>query len=155
MSDATNLNAASVLNEHRDGWCTAMNLTFVLATADEVIAEFTVGPEHLQAYGIVHGGVYCGVIETLASVGAAMHAMARGQTVVGLENHTSFVRAVSVGARLRATAKPITRGRQSQAWEATVTGEDGKLVATGRVRLLCLAPGTELAGRTPEAKVGA
>jgi len=153
MSDASILNAAAVLNEHRDGWCTAMNLTFVVATADEVIAEWTVGPEHLQAYGIVHGGVYCGVIETLASVGAAMHAMARNQTVVGLENSTSFIRAVGAGTRLRATARPLTRGRSTQAWEASVTGEDGKLVATGRVRLLCLAAGTELAGRTPEAKI--
>ena len=155
MSETSTPDAAVVLNEHRDGWCEAMNLTFVSATSDEVTAEWTVAPQHLQAYGIVHGGVYCGVIETLASVGAALSAMARDQTVVGLENHTSFVRAVREGTRLRATAKPMTRGRSSQLWEATVTGPDGKLVASGRVRLLCLEAGTELAGGVPRAEVGA
>ena len=149
-----NADAAPLLNEHRDGWCTAMALEFLKATTDEVIAEWTVGPQHLQAYGIVHGGVHCGVIETLASVGAAVTAMPRGQTVVGLENHTSFVRAVRLGQRLRGVARPITRGRTTQVWEATVTGEDGKVVATGRVRLLCLAPGTDLSGGVAQASFG-
>ena len=61
---------APILNENRDGWNVAMNVRFVRVTTEEVVAEWTVGPEHLQAYGIVHGGVYAGVIETLASVGA-------------------------------------------------------------------------------------
>ena len=148
------LDAASPLNLHPDGWCTAMALHFVRATEVEVVAEWTVAAQHLQAYGIVHGGVHCGVIETLASVGAALTAMPRGQTVVGLENHTSFVRATRIGQRLRGVAKAITRGRTTQVWEATVTADDGKVVATGRVRLLCLAPGTELAGAAPEGSLG-
>ena len=109
----------------------------------KVRAEFTVGPQHLQAYGIVHGGVHAGVIETLASIGAAIVAMPRGQRVVGLENNTSFVRAVRSG-RLRATARPVTRGRTTQVWEAWIRDEADKLVAQGRVRLLCVAEGTPL-----------
>ena len=103
MTDSSD-DLAPMLNAHRDGWCTAMDLRFVRATADEVVAEWTVAPQHLQAYGIVHGGVHSGVIETLASVGAALHGMPRGQSVVGLENHTSFLRAVREGT-LRATAR--------------------------------------------------
>jgi 1,4-dihydroxy-2-naphthoyl-CoA hydrolase len=57
---------------------------------------------------------------------------------VGLDNHTSFIRAVRPCAKLRAVAKPITRGRTAQLWEAEVRDADGKLVATGRVRLLCM-----------------
>ena len=129
-----------------DGWVRAMGLRFVRATADEVVAEWTIGPEHRQAYGIVHGGVHCGVIETLVSVGAALFAQRNGQSVVGLDNHTSFVRAVREGT-LRATATPITRGRRTQLWEGVVVGADGKTVATGRVRLLCLDADADLAGK--------
>jgi uncharacterized protein (TIGR00369 family) len=64
---------------------------------------------------------------------------------VGVENHTSFIRAVRSG-RIRVRATPITRGRRSQMWEATARDDQGQIVATGRVRLLCLDPGTELAG---------
>lgn len=147
MSQTTGPEMAALLNEHRDGWCTANGLHFVSVSGEEVVAEWTVGPAHLQAYGIVHGGVHCGVIETLASVGAAVHAMGQGRGAVGLENHTTFVRAVREGQHLRAVARPLTRGSRTQAWEATITGDDGKVVATGRVRLLCVEPGSGLGER--------
>ncbi len=88
----------------------------------------------------MHGGVHCGVIETLASVGAALVAQERGQLVVGLENSTSFIRGVRKGAVLHARARPLTRGRMSQVWEADIRDADDQLVAQGRVRLLCVAP---------------
>jgi uncharacterized protein (TIGR00369 family) len=150
MSETERPDAAAALNEHPDGWCAAMGIKFVRATAEEVVAEWVIGPQHLQGYGIVHGGVHCGVVETLASVGAAMHGLERGQAVVGLENHTSFIRAVREGERLRARATPLTRGRPTQVWEAGITTADGKLVAKGSVRLLCLDPGRDIAGRPPE-----
>jgi len=134
------------MNKAPEGWLKAMGVTITSATQDEVRAELTVGPEHLQSYGIVHGGVHCGVIESLASIGAALFAFPRGQSVVGLENTTSFIRAVRAGARLRAVATPITRGRRTQVWEARVLDDEEKLVATGRVRLLCIERDQELAG---------
>lgn len=146
MSDPTE-DLAPLLNARRDGWNTAMDLRFVRATRDEVVAEWTVGPQHLQAYGIVHGGVHAGVVETLASVGAALDAAARGQSVVGLENQTSFLRAVREGT-LRAVARPLARGRRTQVWEATITDAEGRAVATGRVRLLALDADAVVAGET-------
>ena len=134
-------------NEWKAGWDTAMGFRYVHMTRDEVVVEYDVGDVHKQPYGIVHGGVHCGVVEAVCSTGAALDAMARGQSVVGLENHTSFVRALR-GGRVTVTAKPITRGRRVQLWEAICRDQDGHTVATGRVRLLCLDPGTELAGQT-------
>jgi len=134
------------LNEMPEGWLQAMGITVTLATKDEVRAELMVGEEHLQGYGIVHGGVHCGLIESLASIGAALFAMPRGQHVVGLENNTSFIRAVRLGAKLRAIATPITRGQRTQVWESRVIDEEDRVVAMGRVRLLCLEADQSLAG---------
>jgi 1,4-dihydroxy-2-naphthoyl-CoA hydrolase len=131
----------------KGGFDGAMGFRYLRASRDEVVVEYDVGDAHKQAYGIVHGGVHCGVIEAVCSTGAALDAMARGQSVVGLENHTSFVRAVR-GGIVTVTATPITRGRRVQLWDAVCRDEGGKIVATGRVRLLCLDPGTELAGET-------
>jgi uncharacterized protein (TIGR00369 family) len=138
---------AAKLNAIMGGWARAMRLELVSASADEVVADLVVGPEHLQAYGIVHGGVYSGVIETVVSVGAALHALTSGRSVVGLENHTSFLHAVREGS-LRAVARPLSRGSRSQVWEATITTGEGQIAATGRVRLLCLEPGSAVAGQT-------
>src|SRR4051794_33961693 len=124
---------AAALNGSLDGWNKAMGLRFVRATEDEVILELDIEAIHRQPYGIVHGGVHAGIIETVTSTGAALYAMKRGQSVVGLENHTSFLKAVREGT-LRVTARPLSRGRSTQVWEATVTSAEGHAVATGRVR---------------------
>ena len=120
------------------GWVREMGIVILSASPDEVTCEWEASEQHHQPYGIVHGGVHAGVIETLASIGAALVAHPRGQHVVGLENSTSFIRAVRAG-RLHATARPVTRGRSSQVWEAWIRNDQGELVAQGHVRLLCIA----------------
>ncbi|HEY2743332.1 MAG TPA: PaaI family thioesterase [Polyangia bacterium] len=134
---------AAMVNAMPNGWVRAMGIVVTRATADEVACEWTVEEKHHQAYGIVHGGVHAGVVETLASIGAALVALPRGQRVVGLENNTSFIRAVRAG-KLTATARPVTRGRTSQVWESWIRDEKGDLVAQGRVRLLCISEDTKL-----------
>lgn len=143
--------ASAILNAQLDGWNAAMGIRFLRATRDEVVAELHVGDVHRQPYGVVHGGVYAGMIETIASVGAALDAITRGQSVVGLENNTSFLRATREGT-LRATARPLTRGRRSQVWEGRIEDDAGRTVAAGRVRLLALEQDASLAGETVEVK---
>jgi uncharacterized protein (TIGR00369 family) len=69
----------------------------------------------------------------------AMIGTTPGASAVGLENHTSFIRAVRQGT-LTATARPITRGRTTQVWQCEVKDDQGQVTATGRVRLLCVTP---------------
>ncbi|AKT42999.1 PaaI family thioesterase [Chondromyces crocatus] len=151
MSNQEAQDHAESLNQILDGWGKANGLSIVSASRDEVVAELTIAPKHLQAYGIVHGGMHCAIIETVASIGAAIDAYAHGKNVVGLENHTSFLRAVREG-KLRAVARPLTRGRRSQVWEANVYDEKGRVAASGRVRLLVLDPEAELGGKQVELK---
>lgn len=127
----------------RPGWVREMGLSILGASADEVTCEWEVAEKHHQPDGIVHGGVHCGVVETLASVGAALAARPRGQRVVGLENCTSFIRAVRSG-KLTGLARPVTRGRTTQVWEVWIRDQEGSLVAQGRVRLLCVDQSRQL-----------
>jgi 1,4-dihydroxy-2-naphthoyl-CoA hydrolase len=122
-----------------------LGFDLVSATRDEVVIEYTIDERHHQPYGIVHGGVHCAAVESACSTGAGIDALGRGLSVVGVENHTSFVHAVRSG-RVRVVATPITRGRRAQLWEATSRDADGRIIATGRVRLLCLETGSDLAG---------
>lgn len=116
------------------GWSGAMSLVFTTATGDEVACEFEITETHLQPWGLVHGGVHCGVIETIASIGATIHVRPHGQEAVGLENHTSFIRGTRSG-KLFAVAKPLSRGRTNQVWEAWIRDAKDRLVARGTVRL--------------------
>lgn len=142
MSEPTTIDVSRL---RPSGFDQAMGFRIVHATLDEVVLEYDVDERHHQPYGIVHGGVHCAAIETCCSLAAAFHAAPRQQAVVGVENHTSFVHAVRSG-RVRVTATPLSRGRRTQIWEATARDESGRIIATGRVRLLCLEAGSDLAG---------
>src|SRR3990170_175407 len=133
-------NVVEMLNETLGGYNQAMGLGFVEASIDEVVAELEVGPQHLQPYGLVHGGVYAGMVETLCSIGGMLSVTGEGKSVVGLENSTSFIRAVRSG-RLRGSAKPLHRGRRTHVWRCDIHDDRERLVAAGRLRLLVLDQG--------------
>jgi 1,4-dihydroxy-2-naphthoyl-CoA hydrolase len=116
----------------------ALGFSFDELTPDRVVLSWTVGPEHLQPYGIVHGGVYCAAAESSASLGAALWFGDRG-TVVGAANHTNFLRTVREGERVVATATPLHRGRSQQLWQIDMRDTQDRLVARGEVRLQNLA----------------
>src|SRR5262249_60739404 len=88
---------AQYVNRMPSGWVKEMGITILKASPDEVTCEWLVGEKHHQGFGIVHGGVHCGVVETLASIGAALVARSREHGVGGLENSTSFIRPVRHG----------------------------------------------------------
>jgi len=121
------------------GLAEVLGLTFTRADAERVEIEWTVGPQHHQPYGIVHGGVYCAVVETAASVAGALWLGERG-IVVGVSNQTDFLRAVREGV-LRAAAAPVHRGRMQQLWLVEIRDDAERLVARGQVRLQNLPPG--------------
>ena len=102
-------------------------------SGDEVVIRLPIAGHLHQPYGIVHGGVWCSVVETAASMGAATWWGERGN-VVGVANHTNFLRAVREGVVV-ARATPVHRGRLQQLWLVEITDGDGKQVARGEVRL--------------------
>lgn len=104
-------------------------------TLEAVSGSLVLDPErHMQPYGIVHGGVYAAIGESLASMGAALWAARDGRQAVGLENHTSFIRATR-GGTLHATARPLQHGRTVHLWEVLIEDDDDRLVAKTTVRL--------------------
>lgn len=116
------------------GLSKVLGLTYERVDADGVVISWTIGEDHLQPWQIVHGGVYCSVNETAASIGAQVWFGDRG-TVVGVNNNTDFLRQATTGARLTATATPIHRGRSQQLWLIETVDDEGRMIARGQVRL--------------------
>ena len=119
-----------------------LGLEPVEVSGDRVVVRCPVRPVHHQPYGIVHGGVYCAIVESAASVGGATWFGDRGH-VVGVHNATNFVRAVREGV-LTATATPLQRGRTQQLWQVEIVDETERLVAHGQVRLANVADADRL-----------
>ena len=125
--------------EHLGGFATLLGLELVEASGDGVLMRWKIRPELHQPHGILHGGVHCAVVETAASVAAAVW-LGEGGNVVGVANSTDFYRAVRDG-ELTSRAVPVHRGRSQQVWTVETTDEQGRLVARGQVRLQNLPPG--------------
>ena len=111
---------------------TGLQLTEVTGT--RVAGHIELGPDHHTPWGVVHGGVYCTVVESAASIGASTAVTERGQFSVGVSNQTDFLRPMTAG-RLDVVAEPVQQGKTLQLWLVTLTREDGKPVARGQVRL--------------------
>jgi uncharacterized protein (TIGR00369 family) len=122
------LNAASA-------FVAATGLELTEVTGTRVAGHIDVGPQHHTPWGVVHGGVYCTVVESAASIGASTAVAERGQFSVGVSNGTDFLRPMTAG-RLDVVAEPVQQGKTLQLWLVTLTrADDGKLVARGQVRL--------------------
>lgn len=125
---------SSDVRQEVTGFDSNLGFTITHADGDLVTGWVDVDPSHQQPYGIVHGGLYCSVVETAASVGAARWFEDRGQ-VVGVSNHTNFLRATREG-RLAVWAGPVKQGRTQQLWSVRISDDEERLVATGEVRLV-------------------
>ena len=119
--------------EMTEGFNDALGLRFEEVDEDRVVLSMSVEARHHQPYGIVHGGVWCAIVESAASVAAAAWYRDRGR-VVGVSNQTDFLRAVEQGT-VTAVATPVHRGRSQQLWLVEITDDDDRLVARGQVRL--------------------
>jgi len=113
----------------------ASGFTVTEASGSRVTGHVDLGPDQHTPWGVVHGGVYCTVVESAASIGASAAVLERGQFAVGVNNQTDFLRPMTTG-RLDVVAEPIQQGRTLQLWLVTLTrADDGKTVARGQVRL--------------------
>ncbi|MEU6078155.1 PaaI family thioesterase [Micromonospora sp. NPDC047074] len=120
------------------GFVALLGLVLDEVGEDRVVIRWQVRPELHQPFGIQHGGVYCSVVETAASIGGSLWLGGKGR-VVGVSNQTDFLRAVRDG-ELTAVGTPVHRGRSQQLWQVEITDADARLVARGQVRLQNLYP---------------
>jgi uncharacterized protein (TIGR00369 family) len=89
---------------------------------------------HKQPFGLVHGGVYAALAESLASQATYLAVAGDGNIAVGLSNHTSFMRPILSGS-VHAEARRRHRGRTTWVWDVEMTDDDGRLCALARVTI--------------------
>jgi 1,4-dihydroxy-2-naphthoyl-CoA hydrolase len=116
-------------------WLEDLGLVFDEITGTRMVAHVDLGPRHRTPWGVIHGGVYATIVESVGSIGASTAVAEQGQFSVGVHNSTDFIRSMTEG-RVDVVGTPVQQGRVQQLWEISITRPvDGKLVAQGRLRL--------------------
>ena len=94
--------------------------------------ELPVRDELKQPYGLVHGGVFAAVAETLASLATALAVASDGRHAMGQANQTNFLRPITAG-KIHGAARARHRGRSSWVWDVEITDDEGRLCALTRM----------------------
>ncbi len=92
-----------------------------------------------QPFGLVHGGVFAAMAESLASMATGSGVYEGGEVPVGLSNYTSFMRPVLEG-HVNADARRIHRGRTTWVWDVEMTDDQGRLCAFATVTIAVRKP---------------
>jgi len=116
------------------GFPALLGLELLECSGELVTAQLAVRDELLQPFGLVHGGVFASIAETLASVGTMSVVVAEGNVAMGLSNQTSFVRPISAGT-IHARAERRHRGRTTWIWDIEMSDDGGRLCALSRMTI--------------------
>ncbi|HSZ13814.1 MAG TPA: PaaI family thioesterase [Solirubrobacteraceae bacterium] len=126
--DAEQLNAAML------GFDRLYGLRVLECSDVEVRAELPVRDELRQPVGLVHGGVYASMAESMTSLATALAVYGQGETAMGLSNNTSFLRPITEGT-VHAAATRLHRGRTTWVWDVRFSDDAGRTCALTRMTI--------------------
>jgi uncharacterized protein (TIGR00369 family) len=124
--------SAEQINAARSGFDRLYGLVLLSCSDTEVRAQVTVREEVKQPAGLVHGGVYAAMAESMASIATALAVRERHETAVGQSNSTSFLRPVTDGV-VHALATRVHRGRSTWVWDVRFSDDADRTCALTRM----------------------
>ncbi len=116
------------------GFDALLGLELLECTEELVRAQVPVRDELRQPFGLVHGGVFATIAETLASVGTAVVVFAEGNAAMGLSNQTSFLRPITDGT-IHGRALRRHRGATTWIWDVEISDDAGRVCALSRMTI--------------------
>jgi uncharacterized protein (TIGR00369 family) len=116
------------------GFDGVLGLEIVTISDEQVTARVAVRDELKQPAGLVHGGVFASIAESIASTGTWFGVRSDGRTAQGLSNQTSFLRPILAGT-IHAVARRRHRGRTTWVWEVDITDDRDRLCAMVRMTI--------------------
>lgn len=126
--------SAEQINAELLGFDLFYGLRFVSLSDDEVSAEVDVRDELKQPMGLVHGGVYASIAESIASIATAMAVLEDGCVAMGMANDTNFLRPITEGV-IHARATRLHRGRTTWIWDVRFIDDAERVCALTRMTI--------------------
>jgi uncharacterized protein (TIGR00369 family) len=115
-----------------EGFDALVGLTITELKDGLVRGDVPVRDDLKQPYGLVHGGVFAAIAESLASLATAAAVAADGRQAMGQANQTNFLRPITAGT-IHGTARARHRGRTSWVWDVEIADDEGRLCALTRM----------------------
>lgn len=117
-----------------DGFADEIGVEWLELGAEEATARIVIDKRHLQPFGIVHGGVFSSLAESLASAATYQAVKDEGRIAMGQANDTSYLRPIS-GGNINATATRRHGGRTTWLWDVELSDDEGRVCALCRMTI--------------------
>jgi 1,4-dihydroxy-2-naphthoyl-CoA hydrolase len=101
---------------------------------ERATSTLKVADHHKQPVGVVHGGVFCTLAESLASRATAATVMPEGMQSLGMSNTATFMRPVT-GGTIHVEATRRHGGRTTWVWDVECRDDEGRVCALNRVTI--------------------
>ncbi len=115
-----------------------LNIQFIEATAEKVVATMPVNSSVHQPDGILHGGASVALAETVGSFAAALSINRETHSVRGIEISANHLKSIREGL-VTATAIALHRGRTTQLWEIRIVDEENNLISLCKLSTMVIA----------------
>jgi 1,4-dihydroxy-2-naphthoyl-CoA hydrolase len=122
------------LNGMRRGYDRLYGLEFLELSDTAVRARVQVRDELRQPVGLLHGGVYASLAESITSIATAAVVVPEGNMAMGLANNTNFLRPITEGA-VHAFATCLHRGRTTWVWDVRMSDDADRTCAVTRMTI--------------------
>ena len=109
-----------------------IGIRFKKFDGSQMLAVIHITPNHLQPDGVVHGGVYISMAETLAGAASTLLVRDEGKLALGVSVNSQHLASVSEGM-ITAEAQLIYKSSFKHIWDVRISGENGKLISISRV----------------------
>jgi 1,4-dihydroxy-2-naphthoyl-CoA hydrolase len=125
---------AERINRAMHGFDSLYGLELLSYSDTEVTARVPVREELKQPAGLIHGGVYASIAESMASLATALAVLENGEMAMGLSNNTSFLRPITEGV-VHARATRVHRGRTTWVWDVRFSDDRDNTCAVTRMTI--------------------
>jgi 1,4-dihydroxy-2-naphthoyl-CoA hydrolase len=126
--------SAEQINAVLQGFDRLYGLRLLECSETQVRAQVQVREEICQPYGLVHGGMYASIAESMTSLVTGMSVLEQGELAMGLSNNTSFLRPITEGV-VHAHATRLHRGRTTWVWDVRFSDDADRTCALTRMTI--------------------
>src|SRR3954452_20495398 len=116
----------------RDGLGELIGIEYVETSPDLVRARLEVTDRVRQPVGLVHGGIFAAMAESMCSAATWLNVKDEGMAAMGQSNSATFMRPITEG-HVNAVARTRHRGRTTWVWDVEITDDAARLCALMRM----------------------
>ena len=136
---AENLDLIHLLQQRIPPFSKLLDIRFLSASPDRVVAEMLVREDLCTTPAILHGGAIMAFADTLGACATVLN-LKEGCGTTTIESKTNFFAPAAVGTKVSGECLALHRGRRTMAWQTRITSENGRLIAVTTQTQMVLEP---------------